>query len=95
MSHAKFNLGEVVVHKQHGYRALVVDIDPIFQASGRYNPQAKKRAFAHQHPWYRLLVDDTNQITYAEETHLKRDPQSLSKPIENPRALAYLKKSFH
>ena len=92
MSQAKFNLGEVVLHKQQGYRALVVDIDPIFQASGRYNPQATTRTFAHQHPWYRLLVDDSSQITYVEEPHLTRDPEPLAKPFDNPRILEYLKK---
>jgi len=92
MPHAKFNLGEVVLHKQQGYRALVVDIDPFFQASGRYNPQATKRAFAHQHPWYRLLVDDTSQMTYVEEPLLVRDPEPASKLFNNPRVLEYLKK---
>ena len=92
MSQAKFNLGEVVLHTRQGYRALVVDIDPMFQASGRYNPQANTRAFAHQHPWYRLLVDDSSQMTYVEEPLLTRDPKPLSKPFENPRVFEYLKK---
>ncbi|MDF1684308.1 MAG: heat shock protein HspQ [Legionellaceae bacterium] len=92
MSQAKFNLGEVVLHKQQGYRALVVDIDPVFQASGRYNPQTTTRTFAHQHPWYRLLVDDSSQLTYVEEPNLIRDPKPLSKAFENPRILEYLKK---
>lgn len=90
MLHAKFNLGEVVLHKKQGYRALVVDIDPIFQASGRYNPQATTRTFAHQHPWYRLLVDDSSQITYVEEPHLMRDSNSAAKPFKNPLLTKYL-----
>lgn len=38
---AQFNIGDLVIHKHSRYRAIVVDVDPLFQASGRYNPQAK------------------------------------------------------
>ena len=39
---AKFNIGDQVVHQHQGYRGIIIDIDPLFQASGRYNPQAYK-----------------------------------------------------
>jgi heat shock protein HspQ len=81
---AKFNIGDVVLHMQQGYRAVIIDIDPFFQASGQYNPQAQQRDFAHQHPWYRLLVDKTSQMTYVEEPLLTRDEKRPEKPIDNP-----------
>ncbi|MDP3705748.1 MAG: heat shock protein HspQ [Legionellaceae bacterium] len=70
---AKFNIGDVVVHQRQGYRAVIIDIDPLFQASGRYNPQANKRSFSNQNPWYRLLVDESSQETYVEEPLLALD----------------------
>ena len=79
---AKFQIGDWVKHEQFGYMAVIVDIDPVFQASGRYNPQASKRPFTARNPWYRLLVDDSNQITYVEECHLARIERS--QPIDNP-----------
>ena len=85
---AKFNIGDLVVHKRQGYRAVVVDIDPLFQASGRYNPQACKRDFAKQNPWYRLLVDGLSQMTYVEEPLLIRD--FSQRIIENPSINQYL-----
>ncbi|MBA3536259.1 MAG: heat shock protein HspQ [Tatlockia sp.] len=85
---AKFNVGERVIHIQHGYRAVIVDIDPLFQASGRINPQAHKREFATRNPWYRLLVDNSNQMTYVEECQLKRDPSQST--IDNPQVKKYL-----
>lgn len=85
---AKFNIGDVVVHKRQGYRAVIVDVDPIFQASGRYNPQACKREFAQRNPWYRLLVDESNQMTYVEECWLAGDNSALS--INNPQLEGYL-----
>ena len=79
---AKFSIGDLVVHKRHGYRAVVVDVDPLFQASGRYNPQAIKREFCTRNPWYRLLVDGSSQMTYVEECLLGSDFNRQS--IDNP-----------
>lgn len=84
---AKFNIGEVVIHKRSRYRAVIIDIDPLFQASGQYNPQAEKREFATRNPWYRLLVDDSNQMTYVEENMLIADP--CKDPITNPHVYHY------
>lgn len=85
---AKFNIGDLVMHTRQGYRAVVVDVDPLFQASGRYNPQACKRAFSQRNPWYRLLVDGSSQETYVEEPLLIRDPEQHS--IDNPHLNQYL-----
>lgn len=88
MKTAKYNIGDFVIHEKLGYRAVIVDIDPLFQASGRPNPQVFKRGFATRFPWYRLLVDNTSQITYVEECLLKKD--ELKEPIENPQWRDYL-----
>jgi len=85
---AKFNIGDLVIHNSQGYRAVVVDVDPLFQASGRYNPQACKREFSQRNPWYRLLVDDSSQMTYVEEPLLTRDPDQQL--IDNPNVNQYL-----
>ena len=85
---AKFNIGDLVRHTRQGYRAVVVDIDPLFQASGRYNPQACKRDFSIKNPWDRLLVDGRSQITYVEEPLLVRDADQHT--IDNPNVNQYL-----
>lgn len=85
---AKFNIGDLVVHTRQGYRAVIVDIDPLFQASRLYNPQASKREFSLRNPWYRLLVDSSSQETYVEEPLLIRDFRSQI--IENPNLHHYL-----
>ena len=86
---AKFNIGDLVIHKRIRYRAIVVDVDPLFQASGNYNPQAEKHDFATRNPWYRLLVDNSSQMTYVEECLLIADNSQL--PINNPNIGHYLK----
>jgi heat shock protein HspQ len=85
---AKFNIGDLVIHKRIRYRAIVVDVDPLFQASGNYNPQADKHEFATRNPWYRLLIDDSSQMTYVEECLLIADPSQ--QPINNPNIGNYL-----
>ena len=85
---SKFNIGDIVTHQRQGYRAVIIDIDPIFRASGLFNPQATKRPFAHQNPWYRLLVDETNQETYVEEPLLTLDPNQML--INNPQVEYHL-----
>ena len=92
---AKFNIGDIVVHKKQGYRAVIVDIDPLFQASGRYNPQSETREFAQRNPWYRLLIDNTSQMTYVEEPFLIPDTENEPFPIENPLTEDYPKRSIH
>ena len=86
---AQFNIGSLVIHKHSRYRAIIIDVDPLFQASGYYNPQAPKREFATRNPWYRLLVEDSNQITYVEECMLIADTSEI--PINNPHIAFYLK----
>lgn len=79
---AKFNIGDLVTHKNQGYLAIIIDIDPMFQASGRYNPGAVNRDFTQKNPWYRLLVDGTSQMTYVEEPFL--DAAHKKNIIDNP-----------
>lgn len=85
---AKYNIGDVVIHTHHGYRAIIVDIDPLFQASGRHNPQALKHNFSNRNPWYRLLVDESSQMTYVEEPFLTLD--ECHEQIDNPNIHDYL-----
>ncbi|WP_133129881.1 heat shock protein HspQ [Legionella yabuuchiae] len=85
---ARYNIGDLVIHKRQGYRAVVIDVDPLFQACGRYNPQAIKRGFETRDPWYRLLVDDSTQMTYVEEGLLL--PDNSEQVINNPNVEAYL-----
>lgn len=85
---AKFNIGDLVKHKRIRYRAIIIDIDPLFQPSGVYNPQADKHEFATRNPWYRLLVDDSSQMTYVEENLLI--PDSNQDDINNPHLHQYL-----
>lgn len=86
---AKFNIGDLVIHKRIRYRAIIIDVDPIFQASGQYNPRANQYEFSTRNPWYRLLVDESSQMTYVEECLLI--PDLSEQPINNPNLTSHLK----
>lgn len=85
---AKFNIGDFVIHIKQGYHAVIVDADPIFRASGRFNPQSLTREFSTKTTWYRLLVDDSNLVTYVEEAALRTDEQHQH--INNPHVAGFL-----
>ena len=71
MKYCRYNIGQVVKHKTHGYSAIIVDIDSLFQPSGILNPHTAQKEFSKPGPWYRLLVHDTELITYADESDLE------------------------
>lgn len=86
---AKFNVGDTVIHKNQRYRAVIIDIDPVFQASKVYNPLVNKYRFATENLWYRLLVNNSSQETYVKESLLKIDLSN--KVINNPDIANHLK----
>lgn len=71
MNTSRFNIGQVVKHKMHGYFAVIIDVDSLFQPSGHMNPHTAQKEFSKPGPWYRLLVNDTELMTYADESDLE------------------------
>lgn len=86
---AKFNIGEIVIHTKQRYTAIIIDIDPIFQASSVYNPLVKKYKFATENLWYRLLVNNSSQETYVKESLLVKNISKAT--IKNPNIHHHLK----
>lgn len=71
MKTSRYNIGQVVKHKTHGYSAVIIDVDSLFQPSGHMNPHTAQKEFTKPGPWYRLLVNDTELVTYADESDLE------------------------
>jgi heat shock protein HspQ len=86
---SNFKPGDIVCHKTQGYRAIIVDIDPIFQPSGHYYPkEAIKRGLDKRQPWCKILIDQSQQESYVEECQLILD--NREEPISNPKLTDYL-----
>ena len=79
---AKFSIGQRVHHKRFDYRGVIVDVDPEFGGSDEwYDTMADSRPPKNR-PWYRLLVHESDQLTYVAERNLEDD--SSEEPIEHP-----------
>jgi heat shock protein HspQ len=89
MNTVKYAIGQVVRHNKQHYRGIIIDVDYSFQPQGVHSPIMIKRNIATEHPWYRVLVDNSNHITYVKETLL--NVESNDEPICHPELTKYLK----
>ncbi len=77
-----FALGEVVVHKQYGYRGIIVDTNTNCQATDDWyygNHTQPER----EQPWYHVLVDGSDQVTYVAQSNLEEDlsTEAITHPL--------------
>ena len=78
-----FSVGQVVEHLRFGYRGVIVAIDRRFKGTDEWYQQMAPSRPAKNRPWYRVLVDDSDQMTYVAERHLQLDecPEPISHPL--------------
>ena len=81
-SHLRFAVGQVIHHRRFDYRGVIVDADPSFQLAEEWYEQVARSRPPKSQPWYRVLVDGTEQITYVAERHLESDASGL--PVQHP-----------
>ena len=72
----KFEPGDVILHKRYGYRGVIVDYDSSCQAPMDWY-QANQTQPDRQQPWYHVLVDGNQQVTYVAESNLEPDTTGL------------------
>jgi heat shock protein HspQ len=77
----KFEPGDVIFHKKYGYRGVVVDFDNTCQAPDAWYQSNQSQPDRNQ-PWYHILVDGNQQLTYAAQSNLIYD--QLDKPVIHP-----------
>lgn len=79
---AKFSVGQVIHHKLFDYRGVIVDVDATCQASEEwYQTMARSRPPKDQ-PWYHVLVDRAEHMTYVAERNL--EPDLTGEPVVHP-----------
>ncbi len=52
MASAIFGVGQLVQHRRFGYRGVVFDVDPTFQASATWYEQMALSRPPKDRPWY-------------------------------------------
>lgn len=76
-----FRRGHMVRHKKEGFRALITDYDMYFiNDEELYNKSANRPA--KDKPWFYLLIDETNSISYVAQENLELDEDQET--IEHP-----------
>ena len=67
---ASFRIGDIVRHKDHGYKGLIFDVDAIFcQTEEWYELMASSNP-PKDVPWYHVLVDGEDHTTYVPQDNL-------------------------
>ncbi len=86
-SRAEYGLGQVIHHRLFNYRGVIIDVDPFFARSNEWYTVMAKSKPAKEQPWYHVLVDDTDYMTYVAEQNLEVDPSNC--PINHPELAKY------
>lgn len=82
---AKFAIGQVIHHKLFGYRGVIADVDATFQGLEEWYHNLAKRQPQKNKPWYHVLVDGSDHITYVAERNLEVDAIDPNiEPIHHP-----------
>ena len=68
----EFDVGQLVCHRKYGYRGVVVAFDLSCQAPENWY-RANQTQPDKQQPWYHVLVDQSEAVTYAAQTSLTID----------------------
>ena len=72
----KFQTGDIVTHIKYGYRGVIIHSDPSFQGDENWylsNPTQPSK----EQPWYFVLVDGNQQVTYVAEENLYHDNSGI------------------
>jgi heat shock protein HspQ len=75
-SEPEFAAGDVVRHRRYGYRGVVVAVDAWCRADPQWYLSNATQPDREQ-PWYHVLVDSSEQVTYPAEENLVADRSGL------------------
>ena len=70
-----FSVGSIVHHCKYGYRGVIVDIDRECKSTDAWYYSNQTQPDRYQ-PWYHVLVDGSDQVTYVAQANLETDVSS-------------------
>ncbi len=79
---AHYSIGQVVKHLKFDYRGVIVDVDAGFQGDDEWYEQVARSRPPKDQPWYHVLVDNSDHMTYVAERHLQADDSLM--PVNHP-----------
>lgn len=78
----RFGVGQLVEHQLFGYRGVVVDVDATFQLTEDWYREVARSRPPKDRPWYHVLVDGGDHMTYVAEQNLDED--ASARPVTHP-----------
>ena len=85
VSHARFDIGDVVRHRHFDVRGVIFDVDPIFANSDEwYESIPESIRPSKDQPFYHLLAEnaDSNYVAYVSQQNLVVDDSE--EPVDHP-----------
>jgi len=76
-----FKTGDIINHKTYGYRGVIAHKNPSFKGEEQWYLSNQSQPSKHQ-PWYFVLVDGNQQVTYVAESNLSLD--QCEKHVDHP-----------
>jgi len=76
-----FKTGDIINHKTYGYRGAIVHQHSTFKVEEEWYLSNQSQPSKHQ-PWYFVLVDGNQQVTYVAESNLTLD--QCEKHVDHP-----------
>jgi heat shock protein HspQ len=77
MSNPLFFVGQCIRHTRFDYRGVIYDVDAQYAGTDEWYQQVAKSRPPKDRPWYHVLVDGGEHITYVAERHLEPDETGL------------------
>ena len=77
---ARFHAGQIVQHRQYRYRGVIFDVDPCCLAGEEL--YVSDTLPERGQPWYHVLVDGSEVVTYVAESSLIADRNHA--PVDHP-----------
>ncbi len=77
-----FAVGQLVRHRDKGFRGVIVDAHPHFQGPMDQSWVGDALRKRWRQPWYELLVHDSSDVLYLPQEFVEVDPSA--QPIAHP-----------
>jgi heat shock protein HspQ len=85
VAHARFAIGDVVRHRMHDFRGVIIDVDPVFANSEEWYQAIPEDVRPRKdQPFYHLLAenDESSYFAYVSQQNLVADDSD--EPIDHP-----------
>ena len=77
-----FFIGQIVHHRKFDYRGVIIDVDAEYSGSEEWYQQVALSRPPRDKPWYHVLVDNSDHLTYVAERHLEHGDSKA--PVNHP-----------